>query len=205
MSDPVRDERLEAGTLEAAVRPVLALDDDVRLAARAHRALTDGEALLRAARAEATALREAARQEGLARGLAQAAAVLQEAESLRREAARAARADVARLAVAAAGKLLGRELRAAPQALAELVEQALAEAAGARRARVLVGPQPEEALEAARARLSARAADLAWVLEVDPELAPGDCVIETDLGRIDARLETQLAALLDALLGEVSR
>ena len=34
----------------------------------------------------------------------------------------------------------------------------------------------------------------------DPELADGGCVVDTDAGRLDARLQTQLAALRDVLV-----
>jgi flagellar biosynthesis/type III secretory pathway protein FliH len=37
-------------------------------------------------------------------------------------------------------------------------------------------------------------------IEEDGRLAPGDVVVETEAGRIDARVETQLEALREALV-----
>jgi type III secretion protein L len=198
MSDGV-DELIKRSALPEQVRAVFARSGDLRLSAAAHHALLDADALLEAARQEADTLRKAARHEGLVDGLREAARLLEALERHREQVAREAQRDIARLAMAAARKLLGRALRDDPDALADLVEQALVEARTARRLKVLVGPLPAPALESARARLEAQAAGALWVLEVDPELDPGDCVIETDVGRIDARLERQLEALLDAL------
>ena len=36
----------------------------------------------------------------------------------------------------------------------------------------------------------------------DPALARGDCRLESEHSRLDARVETRLAAIIDALLGD---
>lgn len=66
-------------------------------------------------------------------------------------------------------------------------------------------------LDATRVRISQ--ADRAFLEEnslalpivADPELEPGDCVIETPLGGIEAGIEVQLRALLQALLETLGR
>jgi type III secretion protein L len=39
----------------------------------------------------------------------------------------------------------------------------------------------------------------------DPKVASGGCIIESEVGTVDARLETQLRALEKALLGQTER
>lgn len=37
----------------------------------------------------------------------------------------------------------------------------------------------------------------------DPRMKPGDCILECELGVVDASLETQLKAIEHALLGKI--
>jgi len=66
-------------------------------------------------------------------------------------------------------------------------------------------------LDATRVRISQadqaplEEAGLALPVVVDPGLEPGDCVIETPLGGIEAGVEVQLRALLQALLETLGR
>lgn len=47
--------------------------------------------------------------------------------------------------------------------------------------------------------------DLTLSIKVDPALQPGDCIIETPLGGVEAGIEVQLQALLKALLETLGR
>ena len=40
-----------------------------------------------------------------------------------------------------------------------------------------------------------------WQLLPDPALARGDCLLESERSRLDARVDTRLAAVVDAVLG----
>ena len=65
--------------------------------------------------------------------------------------------------------------------------------------RVRIHPDDLPAVEARRAALEARAPAAALELVADEAVGRHGCVIETPQGRVDARLETQLAALERAL------
>ena len=43
-----------------------------------------------------------------------------------------------------------------------------------------------------------------WTLVPDRQLQPGDCVVQTDSARVDARLDTRQAQLAQGLLGDAS-
>jgi flagellar biosynthesis/type III secretory pathway protein FliH len=192
---PVLDARTEASNLIAAAR-------------------AEAEALVAAARAEATAIsgrvdaavaeaRRAGHDAGRAEGLAQTMATLAAA---RTEAARqleSAAPDAITLAVKMAEKIVGRAVTLAPEVIADIAGAAL-EACRPRGGAVRLRLHPEDlpAAEARRATLAAQApAASAIELVADPDVGRFGCVIETPLGRVDARLETQLRALERALAG----
>jgi flagellar biosynthesis/type III secretory pathway protein FliH len=157
-----------------------------------------------AVRAEAAAVREAARSEGFetgrADGVAEAAVALATAH---REAARlveAAAPSAIALAAKMAEKIVGRAVVLAPETLAEIVGEALAACRpGPGAVRVRVHPDDLAAVEARRPALVARAPASMIELCADETVGRHGCVIETPQGRVDARLETQLAALERAL------
>ena len=182
------------------VVPKLLLDARAEAAELLARAQTEADAL----RAEAGALQEAARREGFetgrADGVAEAAVALAAA---RTEAARlVAAAGPTALALAAkmAEKIVGRAVALAPEIMAEIAGEALASCRpGAGTVRVRIHPDDLAAVEARRAALEARAPAAALELLADEAVGRHGCVIETPQGRVDARLETQLAALERAL------
>jgi flagellar biosynthesis/type III secretory pathway protein FliH len=67
-----------------------------------------------------------------------------------------------------------------------------------------VHPDDWAAVEAARPALAARLAKAVELrLVVDAEVGRHGCVVESAAGRLDARLDTQLAALEKAVFGHV--
>jgi type III secretion protein L len=179
--------------------------------AAVHDAHREAERIVAAARAAgerlvaaAEAAREAARQEGQARGreegLAAVTELLVRARALAAAARAEAAADLRTLAVRIAEKVLGRALVAAPELAGDLCAAALEAARHQRDITLRVHPDDLRAVEAARPRLRAlllRAPDLA--LRADPAVGRGGCLVETEAGVIDARLETQLDAIERAL------
>ena len=158
------------------------------------------------------ALEQQARDEGRAAGLAEGR-VLAQQELLQRlaqfdavceAAARPLQAmdeqvvrELTQLAMVVAGRVVAHELQLSP----ELVARAVREAAGAlpaatRELRVRLHPQDLALLQ------SLGAVEKHWRLLADPALVRGDCVLESERSRLDARVETRLAALADAVLGE---
>jgi flagellar assembly protein FliH len=152
-----------------------------------------------------------ARDEGFAAGLAEGRAVAKhqlEQQLARFEALCAAAArplvaldditerELARLATVMARRVVARELQLDPS----LIEQAVRGAAAAlpsatRELRVWVHPDDLNLLR------ELGASEPLWRLGAKPELSRGDCVLESERSRLDARVDTRLAAVIDAVLG----
>ncbi len=124
----------------------------------------------------------------------------------RAEAARladASEAELRRLAVRIAEKVLGRELALSADAVVDVVRTALHAARSRREITVRVSPEDLEAVRAGRPRLLevlSRHPEL--VIRGDESVTRGGCLIDTEVGTIDARLEVQLAAIERALCGD---
>jgi flagellar assembly protein FliH len=102
-----------------------------------------------------------------------------------------------------AEKIVGRAVALAPEVIADIAGAAL-ETCRPRGAVVRLRLHPDDlpAAEARHAALAARAPGAAAIeLVADGGVGRFGCVIETPLGRVDARLETQLGALERALGG----
>lgn len=152
---------------------------------------------------EAAAGRERLRLEaveaGRAEGLGQAAAILVRAAAARDLLLARAGREVGELAIEVARRIVGRELALAPDAVVGLAERALAEARRRRQVTVRVAPADLPRLAVQEPRLACALEHGALSLRGDPALAPGDVIVETEAGRVDARIEAQLAALAEAL------
>ncbi|MHA6205503.1 flagellar assembly protein FliH [Dyella soli] len=104
--------------------------------------------------------------------------------------------ELARLAMTVARQVVAHELRTAPDLVVEAVRQsvlALPSATGALRVRL----HPQD-LALVR---SLGVAEANWQLLADGSLQRGDCLLETERSRLDARVEARLAAVVDAVLG----
>jgi flagellar biosynthesis/type III secretory pathway protein FliH len=184
--------------------------------------MEQASAILAAANARAAALvregeelRAEARRLGYADGRDAAAAELtrtlaaaaREAAAVRVQAEPAAMRLGGRLAAKMAEKIVGHAVEVEPAALTAIAAQALAASrARAGLIKLRVSPDDRAALERddARRALLASFDDCAGVeLEIvaDPAVSRGGCVVETATVRLDARLETQIAALERAVAG----
>jgi flagellar biosynthesis/type III secretory pathway protein FliH len=182
------------------VVPKPVLDARAEAAGLLGRAQSEADAL----RAEAGAAREAARREGFetgrAEGLAEAAVGLAAARTEAARLVEAAGPTAIALAAKMAERIVGRAVALAPETMAEIAGEALAACRpGAGTVRVRIHPHDLPAVEARRTALEARAPAAALELVADETVGRHGCVIETPQGRVDARLETQLAALERAL------
>lgn len=148
---------------------------------------------------EAARIKQAAREE-----------MEREREELRAELAREARAELAAayleldrarermeleteraivlLAVAIARKIVGEELAAKPEHVRALVREALDRVRRAERVRVRVHPDDASVVR-----------DLGVEIVEDATIERGGCIVESELGDIDARLAVRLDALARAL------
>ncbi len=161
---------------------------------------------------ELEALEQQARDEGYAAGLAEGRAAAQqqleqrmaELDALCDAAARPLQLlddqtaeELAQLATVVARRVIMHELRTAPELIADVVRQAAAALPMAtRELRVYVHPADLALLQ------ELGTAERHWQLLADPTLTRGDCRLESERSRLDARVETRLAAIIDALLGD---
>ena len=163
-------------------------------------ARTEAATLVAAARAEAERLVADARKAGREEGIARAAALLAEAGGIRDHALAEAEREAVTLALAAAKRIVGEEIALAPERIADIVGEVLSRARRAQRVVVRVHPDDARTLESLRDRVAARAAGTAsFAIEADASITRGGCVVATDVGELDARLEVKLDALARAL------
>lgn len=104
------------------------------------------------------------------------------------------------LATAIAGRIVRRQLEHDPQIPLTLLREALELAAGSSHLRIHLNPADLEALGPQAERLVRDVAPLATAEFVaDAATSPGGCRLDTRLGIIDQRLETQLARIEEEL------
>lgn len=105
--------------------------------------------------------------------------------------------ELARLATVIARRVIARELQLSPELIAQAVRQAAAALpAATRELRVHVHPDDLALLH------ELGTVESHWQLLADPGLARGDCQLESERSRLDARVDTRLAAVVDAVLGD---
>ncbi len=158
------------------------------------------EALERQAREEGYA---AGRAEGLVDAAREREVMVRRFEAMLDAAARpldaldeATEQELARLATVIARRVIAHELATSPALIVQAVQQAArALPAATREVRVRVHPDDLAVLR------QHGAAEEHWQLLPDPALSPGDCMLESDRSRLDARVEARLAAVVDAVLG----
>jgi flagellar biosynthesis/type III secretory pathway protein FliH len=171
-------------------------------------ALAEAEQIRSRAEQEARRVREQAIQEAaqirrraLEESHAEAAALLVRARAQAGDTLEQSGGQLTRLAVAIAEKLLGEALRLEPERVERIVSRCLEHARdqAARHIVLRVNPDDLGAVERALPRLGRRVEAELLKVEPDPGVTAGGCLVDTELGQLDGRLETQLRAILDAL------
>lgn len=89
--------------------------------------------------------------------------------------------------------------------IVRVVRTALVSVRSRQKVLIRVCPADEPAVREALAAMIASAPGGVSFLDVsaDPRMKPGDCILESELGVVDAGLETQLRALENALAGKI--
>lgn len=195
---------IKARILEATGRPAV-VKRNVQIACReaneiVAQAEVEARRIVSEARRKAQDILDSAKEEGYQSGAAQWYAALTEAWKSRD--AYLARNETAllKLAVRIAEKLIGEELHIAPDAIAGIVSEALRSVRRAKSVIIQVHPAHIASLEERLSTLGTPAG-AGREIEIIPNasLSRGDCIVETDIGVIDARLETQLKNMERAL------
>lgn len=107
--------------------------------------------------------------------------------------------ELVSLAIAIARQLVRRELKTDPGEVVGVVHEALAALPVASQ-NIRVSLHPEDVL-LMNESVTQVDKDRNWALTEDPGLNRGDCIIHTDVSRVDATLERRLAAVVSQLLG----
>jgi flagellar assembly protein FliH len=125
---------------------------------------------------------------------------------LHRQTCRDLEADLVQLALAVARKLVGRDVSLGPEAVTRIIRQALSRVEHAGRITIKLNPADLELLVDIKLQLlsglpeAGRAA-----FEPDEGIARGGCLIETDGGEVDARIERQFQVVEEAFLAELDK
>jgi flagellar biosynthesis/type III secretory pathway protein FliH len=159
------------------------------------------------------AIADASYQQGRKEGRAEALRELSQTVQVLRNAARAYESEKLRLsgdadeqsvtlALAIAKKILGREIRDG-EAIRGVLRRALTQAPARQALRARLNPDDLRMIESTRDQLRKINEPLPeeLVLCADPHIARGGCVLESAAGQVDARLETQLGLIEQALRG----
>lgn len=109
-------------------------------------------------------------------------------------------AELVQLALAVGKQLARRELRIEPAQIIAIVRESLAQLPLAAR-EVRVHMHPEDAT-IVREHLSAGAGERLWTLVEDPTLSRGGCLVQAESSRVDARLESRIAAIAANAFGD---
>jgi type III secretion protein L len=159
------------------------------------------KSIVQEAEAQRDRIVEAARDEGYSSGLAQWNQALAAAAASRENLAASHESHLVRLAVRIAEKIIGEELKTHPETIVSIVRESLQSVRQERLLTIQVNP---ESLDEVRRRVTRLkevvGADREIHVVADPAVSLGGCIVESELGVIDARLETQLKCLEEALL-----
>lgn len=177
----------------------------------------DAEVLKGEAQKEAEQIRTRAQKEGYEHGLREAhqeieadrqlameqcRQILEEARRTKVKLLESSTADMARLAIAVAKRVISTEVNTNPQIIISVIREAINLLDQPGNFRVYVNPEEiEAALDSlAGAEMSEmEKQDLANALVADARVGMGGCVIESDQGVVDAQLDTRIAKVEQAL------
>lgn len=161
----------------------------------------EAQEILASAEQERKSIFNVARQQGYQEGLSCWNQAILEAQLVREKLEKVWEEDLLRLAVRMAEKIIGEQLYTAPGTIVQIVREALK---GIRRGHNLTLQVNPQHLEVLQQRLDSLQDSMGMSREIyllgNPAIAPGGCIAESELGIVDAQLETQLKCLEEALL-----
>lgn len=173
------------------------------ITAALHDAQLEAAELRQRALREAEQIRSAAHAEGYATGKAAAARQLFDLATVQAELSKRAEHDATQAALLVAGQLLGVTLSTEPDKIVALLRPHLARMRRAQRLVLRLHPDDAAWLQSHPEPLNELREQhtLASSLELrsDPSITRGGCVVESNIGDLDARVETRLSLLASAL------
>ncbi|MBI4665473.1 MAG: hypothetical protein HY751_03585 [Nitrospinae bacterium] len=180
------------------------------------RSMDEAEEIVSAARAQAGVIRDQARNEGYTQGhkdgytagLKAADPVMTTFQSLVKELMTArdvfygqAEEEMAHLVINVAAAALGNEIEKNPALIRNVIRSAVRKLQAREDMIIHINPQDMAEAEKFRPELGKEVEDIDKVtFKGDPLITRGGCMLETNIGSIDARVETQLESMRESLL-----
>jgi type III secretion protein L len=165
------------------------------------RAQEQAAQLLEEARLESEKVLADSLEQGYAAGLDKWNDALAEAWKQREDFLAQNEAELLKLAVAIARRVIGESVKADADVVLQVAKEALRSVRSERKVTIKVNPSDEANLRLKSETLKMLGAEVGELVIVgNPSIAAGGCVVESDLGIIDAQIDTQLASIEDALL-----
>ena len=128
------------------------------------------------------------------------AAAAEEISRLRESLAKNSSQDMLRLVMAVSEQIIRREVSADPQIIISIIENALHSSVRTDQYRIRINPADLENVTQKKPLFLASISGLKNLsIETDASISPGGCRIDSDLGDVDATIETQLEAIRQAL------
>lgn len=153
------------------------------------------------ARRDSEEIRDKAREEGRAQGLKEVLDQLALARREYDELIAGAEQDMLDMAFRLAQRIIGEAIELEPGRVEQMVANVLGHARGKREIVVQVAPNDLQVLETKRDEFSRQVDGVCVYFEAESSLSRGSCVIQTESGHIDGRIETRLETLKRALQG----
>jgi type III secretion protein L len=160
----------------------------------------DAERLVREAENDRDRLRTEAQQAGYEEGLTRWNEYVLEAMEAQDRLLKTSEQAMVRLAVRVAEKIIGEHLRSSPDLIVSIVREALKSVRSEKGITIRVHPDDVEILRQSIHRLQDLLSGCHIKVIGSGAVASGGCIVESELGVVDAQLETQLKCLEEALL-----
>lgn len=132
--------------------------------------------------------------------------VLLQLENIRQETYQSIEKEVVELALAIARKVICREVEISREVVVCVAREALAKVENPGKIKIKMSPSDLQFINQTKYQLSSLFENMDNVIvEAEDSIQSGGCVIETDLGEIDARIEKQLQALEESFRLETDK
>jgi len=196
-----------ASILKSARTPAVVHRFELEARERARTLVAEAESqaarLLASAEAERAQVLRAAAHAGVEEGRARAAAALARVADVRERRMAELEEELAAVALEVARRILAEAIAARPETVAALARRALEPVRARREVALRVHPEDAPGVRAELPHLAALLVRAPGIcLREDAAVGRGGVVVETEAGRVDARVEAQLALLEQALGAE---
>ena len=156
--------------------------------------------IVREAHQNAKELKESGYREGFESGLAEVIENVVATAKVREHAVNEAEEQIIDLSVAIAKKIIGKELASREDAVIDIVESGIRHVRHKHKLLLRVNPLDVELVVLESEKLEKRTGGRYIDVVPDTSVSAGGCIIESESGTVDARIETQLRVLQKALL-----